>query len=116
MLKTVLCLFGVTILGWITYRLIYLRRKKRQYRDALSMSFNNKEINIPDLKTRYSYAYPSFVLTFSSEEQLILAEKKGLIKQFENKIQEIHKDLKDFEADRAVYSTWKGRSYNIMTI
>ena len=107
---------GAITLGWLIYRVIYLGKKKRQYQDALSETFTNSEITKPKLKTGYSYAYPSFEITFQNEEQLKLAEKKGLTKDFETKIQKIHKDIKDFEADRAVYFTWEGRIYTYSTI
>ena len=116
MLKIALYTIGAIILGWLIYRMIYLRMKKRQYQDAFSETFTNSEINKPKLKTGYSYAYPSFEITFENEEHLKLAEKKGLTKDFETKIQQIHKDMKDFEADRAVYFTWKGRTYNYTAI
>ncbi|MDX1827905.1 MAG: hypothetical protein R3342_00015 [Lutibacter sp.] len=109
MLKIVLYIIGGIILGWLIYRVIYLRKKKRQYQDAFSKTFIDSEINKPKLKTSYSYAYPSFEITFQNEEQLKLAEKKGLTKEFESKIQKIHKNIKDFEIDRVVYFTWEGR-------
>jgi hypothetical protein len=43
---------------------------------------------------------------------LKLAEQKGLTKNFETKIQNIHTDIKDFEADRAVFFTWEGRTFS----
>lgn len=116
MLEIVLYIIGVIILGWLVYRGIYLRKKKREYQNAFLETFSNQEIQIPKLNIGYSYGYPSFEIIFENEEQLKLAEKKGLTKDFENKIQNIHNDIKDFEVDRAVYFTWEGRNYSYTTI
>lgn len=116
MLKIILSTIGAAILGWLIYRVIYLRKKKRQYLDAFAATFNDSELNRPKLKTGYSYVYPSFEVTFENEELLKLAEQKGLTKDFETKIQNIHTDIKDFEADRAVFFTWEGRTYSYTTI
>ncbi|MFS4448483.1 hypothetical protein [Maribacter sp. 2307UL18-2] len=116
MLEIVLYIIGVIILGWLVYRVIYLRKKKREYQNAFLETFSNQEIQIPKLNTGYSYGYPSLEIIFENKEQLKLAEKKGLTKDFENKIQNIHNDIKDFEVDRAVYFTWEGRTYSYTTI
>lgn len=114
MLKIVFSVIGLLISTWLIYRLIYLRRVKRQYHHAFLESFTDREFVLPKLKTGYSYGYPTFQLVFSSKDQLILAEKNGLTKIFESKIQKIHEDIDDFDAEKAIDFTWEGRTYKVL--
>jgi len=115
MAKNTLYIVGTIILLWLIYRVVYMRKKKREYHRAFLETFSNRGIQMPILKIRNSYGYPSFEVTFENEEQFEFAKKNELTKHFEKRIQKIHEDIKDFEVNRAVYFTWEGRIYNFIT-
>lgn len=103
------------IIGWVIYANIKHKRREYLYRNIFLEIFENSEVDLPTLKTGNSYSFPSFTITFKTEEQLKSAEGIGLTKQFEEKIQQIHINIANFKAERSVFFTWEGRTFKIVS-
>jgi hypothetical protein len=100
------------IAGWLLVCRIRARRDHRRHLAALSAAFSSSSLPLPRLKSSYSYGYPSFTLTFSSEAELKQAEESGFIAAFKQAIQSLYmhtgRKQNPFDADRAVWATYDG--------
>lgn len=88
-------------LGWLKQKISRLTLNKE-----FKSVFKNSQIQIPTLKIGSSYSWPTFDITFSTKEDLELAETSGLINQFKTRIRRRY--TKDFDPDRAIYCTYVG--------
>lgn len=111
---TLLYLLLTSFTLWIVFKIRYRKREQQQYQTALADSFKNFE-PVPQLKIRNSYGFPSFEVTFRNKNLLEQAENSGQTKGFVDRIRQIHSNFKEFDAERAIYFTWEGRTYNIIT-
>ncbi len=97
---------------WLVIARIRSKRFHQQHLVALREAFPAKDIIVPHLKESYSYGWPSFTLTFSTEEDIKRATEAGCISVFKQKIQLFYDHLGDaenpFDADRAVWATYVG--------
>jgi hypothetical protein len=114
--KTVLILV-LLFLAWIAYRLILRRVESNRQRSAFNLVFEKFDGTKPNLTISSSYSYPSFKLIFKTKEDMDKAQMEGLIKQFTVKIQEIcqlpsdaGREAWSFDAERAIYATYEGKS------
>jgi len=79
-----------------------LRRKmveRKQYKQFLDV-FENQPIKLPALKFGMIYAWPTFTVTFQDKSDYEFAERNGLFKTFNDRIQKFYD--KEFRADSAV--------------
>ena len=111
---TLLYVFLVSFVIWIIFKIRYFKREQKLYQTALTDSFKNIE-PVPQLKTRNSYGFPSFEVTVKRENLLKQAEITGLTQNFIDRIKQIHFNFKEFDAEQAIYFTWEGRTYTIIT-
>ncbi|SNT40565.1 hypothetical protein SAMN05421640_0003 [Ekhidna lutea] len=111
---TLLYVFLVSFVIWIIFKIRYFKREQKLYQTALTDSFKTI-VPAPQLKTRNSYGFPSFEVTFKNETLLKQAEDSGLTQNFIERIKQIHFNFKKFDAERAIYFTWEGRTHTIIS-
>jgi hypothetical protein len=89
-------------LGWLKQVL----RQANLYR-ILKRLFKRSHIRPPTMKMGSSYSWPTFHITFSTKEDLELAEVNGLINQFKERLKSRYGG--DFDPDMAVYCKYVGQ-------
>ena len=103
----------ITIMVLLVIRLISAqvrsRLKQKKIQRAFEEVFGNKTATLPSFKTGSAYGYPSFTITFKTEQQLKEAIEGGLTHLFIDSIKDLHSNIKSFEAEKAVFLTWEGR-------
>ncbi|MFZ2276617.1 MAG: hypothetical protein WAW39_02415 [Prosthecobacter sp.] len=103
---------GCLVVIWLVIARIRSGHFHQRHLVALREAFSAKDIPVPHLKESYSYGWPSFTLTFQTEEDLKLAKEAGCISAFKQKIQLFYDHLggaeNPFDADRAVWATYEG--------
>ena len=113
----VVWLLGIPIgIGiWVLYCLVRTFCHEQICRREFELVFSSFTESGPRLKCSSSYGWPSFVITFQSEDEYHLASQEGLIDAFKERIQKLLGHLGDsekrFDAELAVYATWKDRNY-----
>ncbi|RNC79642.1 MAG: hypothetical protein ED557_14055 [Balneola sp.] len=112
MFRIILFTISAIILAWLTFRIIYARKKRMQYENVFLEVFENIQVELPEFKIDYKYGYPSFEVIFKNQEDLKVAESKGSTEKFKDMIQILHKNIDDFEAELAIHYTWKTRTYS----
>ena len=111
---------GVVLGGW--WVIGSVRMKGHRARDAAAFAeiFEVLGSSKPSLEVGYHYGFNYFTVTFSSEADMEKAESLGLIERFQDRIQELygHRGSKrnPFDAERAVYATYEGRTYESVAI
>ncbi len=100
------------LVGWLLICRIRLRRDHLSHTAALREAFSVPGITVPKLSERNSYGFPSFTLTFPTEEALKHAEEAGCVAAFKQSLQLLYAHVggsdNPFEADRAVWATYDG--------
>jgi hypothetical protein len=91
------------------------KRTRARYSAAFDQAFASFQRAKPELKMERHYGFPSFTVTFQSEQDMQAAENTGHLNNFKLAIQELcaHRGWKanPFNVDRAVYATYVGRRY-----
>ena len=97
---------------WLVIARIRSGHFRQKHLVALQDAFSEKDMPVPQFKESYSYGWPSFTLTFQTEEDLRRAKEAGCISAFKQKIQLFYDHLggaeNPFDADRAVGATYVG--------
>jgi hypothetical protein len=103
-------IYGLLILliSWFIYNIIKTKFQKRLCKKALITVFSKIKIELPSLIIGSSYWYPQLDLIFKNKDDYEFASKNSLFKDFEDKIQMIFSDIKDFDANRAVNYKYMG--------
>ena len=109
------CLIG----GWLLICYTRSCRDHQRHLDALDDAFSSSGLVVPHLKERNSYGFPSFTLTFPTEDALKRAEELGCISAFKRSLQTLYSHTgsseNPFDADRAVWATYIGWQPHIPT-
>jgi hypothetical protein len=112
-LSWIYALWAACLLGaWFMLCRFRLRRDRRRHTKALAEAFSVPGITVPRLSEQSGYGFPSFKLTFPTEEALKQAEAAGCIAAFKQSLQLLYAHLggcdNPFDAHRAVWSTYDG--------
>lgn len=96
------------------------KKDARILTDAFDSAFEGFLASKPDLKKSYSYGFPSFTITFQTEDEMKRSEADGSLRAFKDSIVVLygHVGSKDrpFDVDMAVYPTYVGRVYDVASI
>ncbi len=89
------------------------KKDARILADAFNSAFERFRASKPDLKKSYSYGFPSFTITFQTEDDMKCAEVDGSLRDFKDSIVALygHVGTKEqaFDVSVAVYPTHVGR-------
>ena len=81
---------------------------EKSYRDAFDCTFNESAFS-PSYELRYLYSFPSFQITFKTDEELNMAKSVGITNEFNEKIYSLCKDRgtqsNPFDVETAVWFT-----------
>ena len=108
-------LIGAVLFFGVVWWLASIRQKKekREVESEFRTVFESFEGSPPVLEQSSSYGFPSFMITFASEEEQTQAEESGLLAEFQELIQERYNDAgsedKPFDADLAVSAMYEGQ-------
>lgn len=100
-------LVAVALAALLAARRAKTLKERAQYREALRDVFAG--VGLPRLEAGVSYSYPSIEVSFQTEEDFRHAEEEGLQRAFCARIQTVHKRMREFDAETAVYFTWDDR-------
>jgi hypothetical protein len=100
------------ISGWVCIYRLRLKRNHLRDFEALKAEFTQKGLPVPELKEGNNYGFRAFTLTFASETELKKAKDAGCIAAFKQAIQGFYghtgSKRNPFDAERAVWATYKG--------
>ncbi len=103
----ILLVYIIFIVG-VLVGLLWIKQKlnQRTITKDFERIFKDSQIKLPNLRLGTSYSWPTFDITFSTKDEMELAQTTGLIDKFKEKLKP--KYSKDFDADRAVYCSFVG--------
>jgi hypothetical protein len=107
-------LFGVggLVSIWAVVCMVQAKREKERLMVAFKAAFGDFNGRDPKLKTGSSFGFPTFTLTFASEEDLKTAQVEGRVGLFKYSISELYghcgSSSNPFDAARAVWATFEG--------
>lgn len=107
-------LFGVggLVTIWAGVCVVQNKRKKSRLNVAFKTAFGDFDYPEPKLKIGTSYGFPTFTLTFATEEFLKAAQKEGRLGIFKYSISELYGHCGSasdpFDPARAVWATVEG--------
>lgn len=97
---------------WTAICLIQTRREKARLLAAFRVAFQDFNFPKPTLQMGTSYGYPTFTITFATEEDLKSAQADGRLGHFKHSISELYghcgSENNPFDASRAVWATYIG--------
>ena len=68
---------GVLVVIWAALSIVQSRREKARLMVAFRAAFRDLDFPEPTLKTGSSYGYPTFTITFATEEDMKTAQADG---------------------------------------
>jgi hypothetical protein len=96
------------------------KKDARILADAFDFAFEGFRASKPDLKKSNSYGFPSFTITFQTEDDMKRSEVEGRLRAFKDSIVALYGHVgskeRPFDVDMAVYPTYVGRVYDISNI
>ncbi|MBN8458457.1 MAG: hypothetical protein J0M04_11535 [Verrucomicrobia bacterium] len=107
-------LFGVggVVAFWAAVCIVHSRKEKARLMVAFRAAFTDLDYPEPILKTGSSYGYPTFTITFATEDDMKTAQADGLLGIFKRSISELYghcgSESNPFDASRAVWATYIG--------
>jgi hypothetical protein len=100
------------VLLWFIYARVQRKAGRRWEQEAFETAFRDFDGSAPVFKSEPAMGWPSFTLTFDSQETLERAEAQGRISTFKAEIQKLYGHIgrgERFDVDRAVFATYEGR-------
>lgn len=107
-------LFGVggLVAIWVGVCIVRSRREKARLVVAFRAAFRDLDYPEPTLKTGSSYGFPTFTITFATEDNMKTAQRDGRLGIFKRSISELYghcgSESNPFDASRAVWETYIG--------
>lgn len=111
---------GGLVAIWAAVCIVQSRREKARLMVAFKAAFGDFDYPEPKLKTGTSYGFPTFTLTFATEEALKAAQTDGRLGIFKYSISELYGHCgsasNPFHAARAVWATFEGWKPTFTTV
>jgi hypothetical protein len=111
---------GGLVASWAAVCIVQSRREKARLMVAFRAAFGDFDYPEPKLKTGTSYGFPTFTLTFATEEGLKAAQAEGRLGTFKYSISDLYghcgSSSNPFDAARAVWATFEGWKPTFTTI
>ncbi len=111
---------GGVVAIWVVVCMAQARREKARLMVAFRAAFGDFDYPEPKLKTGTSYGYPTFTLTFATEEGLKAAQTEGRLGIFKYSISELYghcgSESNPFDPARAVWATFEGWKPTFTTV
>lgn len=103
---------GGLVAIWAAVCIVQSRREKARLLVVFGAAFRDIDYPEPTLKTGSSYSYPTFTITFATEEDMKAAQADGCLGIFKQSISELYghcgSESNPFDAARAVWATYIG--------